>query len=343
MTVPRENAFDLLRLVGVVLVLVHHSWVLTGSTTNLFGTASGTDPGTLGVGIFFATSGYLVTGSWLADPSPWRFLARRALRLWPLLIVVVLGTAVVLGPLVTALPISTYLRDPATPGYVLNNVALWPLQWTLPGVLGGAAVNGSIWSLPWEAMAYGAVVLLGSTTLLRRPAAVYLLAAAAVAHLLVVGPGPAYVEQALACFTLGMAAQHACRRWVPSWWVAVGGAALWAATWGTTAASAGSVVFIGSSAFVVALRAPACVRHPTGSWDLSYGMYLTAFPIQQLAVVGLGWRSPWLVLLVALVGSAACAAVSWPLIERPALRHKPHRCGPRVRALHRRWAVPSWR
>jgi len=54
--------------------------------------------------------------------------------------------------------------------------------------------------------------------------------------------------------------------------------------------------------------------------DLSYGIYLYAFPVQQLIV---HWRpgiSPAALDLAAFVASAACAFFSWTFIEKPALR-----------------------
>ena len=45
--------------------------------------------GEAGVAIFFGISGYLITGSWFADPNIFRFFAKRFLRIWPALAVTV--------------------------------------------------------------------------------------------------------------------------------------------------------------------------------------------------------------------------------------------------------------
>jgi peptidoglycan/LPS O-acetylase OafA/YrhL len=57
--------------------------------------------------------------------------------------------------------------------------------------------------------------------------------------------------------------------------------------------------------------------------DFSYGLYLYAFPIQQLvARLFLPNVSWWKNLLVAYPIALICAAASWHLVERPALSLK---------------------
>jgi peptidoglycan/LPS O-acetylase OafA/YrhL len=58
--------------------------------------------------------------------------------------------------------------------------------------------------------------------------------------------------------------------------------------------------------------------------DLSYGLYLYAFPVQQ-AVIATGFAAdyPRRAFAVAWLGTVGCAWLSWHLIEAPALRFKP--------------------
>ena len=60
--------------------------------------------------------------------------------------------------------------------------------------------------------------------------------------------------------------------------------------------------------------------------DLSYGFYLFSYPLLNV-VIALGHRQwgPSRVMLLALPATLLCAAVSWHLIERPALRFKGRR------------------
>jgi peptidoglycan/LPS O-acetylase OafA/YrhL len=57
--------------------------------------------------------------------------------------------------------------------------------------------------------------------------------------------------------------------------------------------------------------------------DLSYGVYLFGWPMQQLCAALLHIRSPYLLFPFAAPCAYACALASWYLIERPCLRLKP--------------------
>ena len=58
--------------------------------------------------------------------------------------------------------------------------------------------------------------------------------------------------------------------------------------------------------------------------DLSYGIYIYGWPVEQGVVWLLGGRAAWWqVFLLALPAAAALAFLSWHLVERPALRLKP--------------------
>ena len=111
-------------------------------------------PGT-GVHIFFFVSGLLVTRSFLRNRGKLRdFVKARLLRIVPAFWVNTLLMALVLGPLVTEMPLGAYLRNRITWEYIARNFPFWPLQVHLPGVFQhipfAPAVNGSIWTLPLE-------------------------------------------------------------------------------------------------------------------------------------------------------------------------------------------------
>jgi peptidoglycan/LPS O-acetylase OafA/YrhL len=109
------------------------------------------------VSIFFVISGYLVMRSWAGDPAPHRYAARRALRIYPGLIVLVLTSMLVLGPLAGGFPLRQYVAELGFLGY-LNALLLFPMPFELPGVFGDnpypRAVNGSLWTLSYGATMY---------------------------------------------------------------------------------------------------------------------------------------------------------------------------------------------
>jgi peptidoglycan/LPS O-acetylase OafA/YrhL len=115
------------------------------------------------------------------------FLLRRAKRLWPALAVVVLVSALVLGPLVTTLPRRSYATDPDFGLYFLNLVA-WP-RFVLPAVFQfnniGTVVNLPLWLSPLVVACLVVTILArrGGTPLLIAATLALLVSAAALALL----------------------------------------------------------------------------------------------------------------------------------------------------------------
>ena len=156
-----HNNLTALRWFAACLVLYGHAFVFLGLPEPLF--LQWVPMGPLGVYIFFAISGYLVAQSWQRDPNVPRFLAKRALRIFPGLLVCTLLSVLVLGPWLTTLDMATYWRNEHTRGY-FTNVALY-MTYHLPGVFAQNklphAVNGSLWSLPVEFFMYLLLAFLG--------------------------------------------------------------------------------------------------------------------------------------------------------------------------------------
>ena len=58
--------------------------------------------------------------------------------------------------------------------------------------------------------------------------------------------------------------------------------------------------------------------------DLSYGLYIYGWPVEETVMWLSGGRAVWWeVFLIALPAAAAIAFLSWHLVERPMLRFKP--------------------
>lgn len=125
--------------------------------------------GTFGVIVFFAASGYLITGSWQRVPEVKHFALHRFFRIWPGLALSVLIVAFVVGPIWTTH--DSYLQQPGTWSYVVGNVAVIPYEPSLPGVFDAARVpevSGTLWSLGVEVTCYALVVIAGLAGVLQR-------------------------------------------------------------------------------------------------------------------------------------------------------------------------------
>lgn len=149
----RDNNFGIMRLVGAVMVIWGHMYVLTGRTTPMFMWESIHG---FGVAVFFVISGYLITKSWVRRPVFKEYFIKRIFRIFPALIVCVLLTVFVVGPLMTSLSVEEYFCNPLTWKYLLNGILY--INHLLPRVfennIASSAVNGSLWCLPVEFLMY---------------------------------------------------------------------------------------------------------------------------------------------------------------------------------------------
>jgi peptidoglycan/LPS O-acetylase OafA/YrhL len=333
----RDNNFDVLRLLAATLVLLSHCYPLTGREEP-FGALTGVTLGEVGVVMFFAMSGFLIAKSWSDEPEPRRYFHKRALRLLPALVVAVAFTTLVVGPLFTSLSLSDYLTDGATWLYLVRASLLVTIAGELPGVFNDNvypdAVNGSLWTLPLEAGCYMMVAVLGLIGLLhRRP----VLTAAAAFVLLAITPlsplstsvtvtaGGNFTSalELAGAFLVGALLYSLRSRLRLSWAIPAALGVVWVLSWNTGWSTVITVLALAVTVIVFAFCTPASLRRLTAPGDVSYGIYVYAFPVQQsvAALLGPGLQ-PGMMLAVAAPITYALALLSWRLIERPALRRK---------------------
>jgi len=333
---PRSNSLSVLRLLLAGTVAVAHTLDLG------FGfqpQAGSSDFGSLAVDGFFVLSGFLVARSYLRLDSLRRFAWHRALRILPGFWACLLGTGLVVAPLLAVLVgrpwTSVFSGEDSAWSYVVSDAALVMRQFTVAGLPGTATstdqLDGSLWTLAFEASCYAALAVLGVLGVLRRRALVlglvlvlWALTVAPVAGLDVLGHpllqrlhGPDVLRFGLV-FLLG-AAGHLYADRVP--------------VRGVLALAGTGLVVVGLALLPDhrALAAPAfayvvlyaVVRLPlrwTPPWDLSYGVYVWHWPVAQLlTAAGAAALTTAPFVLLGLAVTAVLAAASWTLVERPAL------------------------
>jgi peptidoglycan/LPS O-acetylase OafA/YrhL len=321
-----QNNFNLIRLIAAWLVIYSHAWAITGTAGNdhFAQLTMSKSAGAFAVDVFFAVSGFLIAASF--ERHRWRdFLLARTLRIYPALIVCIALTVFVLGPVLTT--DAHYWRDMTTWRYLWANATLWRAEFWLPGVFDGlprTAVNGSLWTLPIEGRLYLALLFAGVVGMLRpwRYLTAWTLAiAGACAFALWRSPLPehlAYLVWVTSFFITGSLI-WVWRNNIPLRWY------LFAALLIVAALTRGTLVFhaayfalvaYGTFYLAFALRLPRIEKN-----DLSYGMYLYGWPMQQLALLA-GASTIVMNIAAATVMAFACAALSWFAIERPVLRLK---------------------
>lgn len=323
----RDNNFDALRTIAALCVIVGHAFALTGRVAEL-PLLVGLPLEYIGVSVFFVISGFLITGSWERSRSVGQYISSRALRIAPLLFLVVILSTTLMGPLVTALSTPEYFSSPETGRYLINLVLL-PAD-GLPGVFGTVpfpgVVNGSVWTLRAEVICYLVVLLLG---LLPRVPQIVGFALFGGASIVLVLLAPVTIAGSNVSAAAGtwvyFAIAALVRLLVPRRVFRPGIAAVVFVVWliaGLAAPSVALPLFWLVLPYVVlsvGFASTPVLRRAARFGDISYGLYLWAFPVQQLVVLTVGVL-PIVsdIVLVALI-TTALAFASWHLLEKRAL------------------------
>lgn len=330
-----NHGFAWIRMIGALLVIYGHSSPLVGSG-ELFPPEWPVQPDEGVLMGFFALSGFQITESWMRDPHALRFAVKRVLRLWPPMLTVSVGMALIVGPMITALPLGEYFRAHETWGYIVNNAGLLTLRHDLPGVFEDNpwpdAVNGSLWTLPMELLAYGglfALLLLGTAKKdFRWLTVVALIGLIAWDRHLEQTPGAesagsllSVPVESLVAFLVAFALGVLLNLYrIPLSPLAAGAGLVVLVVMGNNITASAFMAFAVSYAVIVAGHFwPARLTVP-GVWvNGSYGVYVWGFPVQQLlAMAGIG--DQWLMLLCAAPIAYVLGTLSWKYVEDPTMR-----------------------
>jgi peptidoglycan/LPS O-acetylase OafA/YrhL len=172
----RTNHLKLIRLVLCVMVIFSHCHPLGNFGSEEFGGFGNDRYGNLAVNCFFVISGLLISRSYARSKTPGRFLMNRFLRIFPGYWGALLVAACVIGPLVFAHDHGTlagYGASPDSPWtYVALNLSLKIFQSGIRDLFvhnpAPSLVNGSLWTLMYEFVCYLLVLFLGYFGLLRK-------------------------------------------------------------------------------------------------------------------------------------------------------------------------------
>lgn len=306
------------------IACVHVPYLATGDKLYSFGATGALLP------MFFALSGFLVAGSLDRCRTVLAFVGLRIIRIVPALAVETVLSALIVGPLLTSVSLAAYFSDPRFARYFLNIAG--DIHFYLPGVFDGApgdkAVNGQLWSVPYELLCY--IALTGLALLGVRRWRVLALAITA---------GSFAIYPVMQGLRHGLAAST----YLPSglilvWCFLIGvcfylyrGSIPWSRTL-LLASVAGGAVALSMQGWFMYL-APVSLTYLTvylgltnceritlvKGADYSYGVYLYHWVIQQ-SVMDVMPRH-WLVnAVVSLPLTVGFAAASWHLVEGPMLR-----------------------
>lgn len=337
----RNNNLDSIRFLAATLVIFSHAFPLSGDSYSepfLLATSSQMSFGSLGVAIFFVISGFLISQSYERSSSIVSYFKSRFLRIFPGLFVAVLFCSFIIGPLVTTLSLKEYFSNGQTYEYV-KTIFLYPVYWYLPGVFETNAwkggVNGSLWTIPFEVLCYVSVAILGLLGVLKKGLAVFLLFAV-VFYLRIYGDHTPFINgkyildlevktliELSTYFIAGMLMY--CYRnsiFINKHLAMISISMLClAALYGGFKES---FILFGSYLIIYFAFNPNITFHFFSKYgDFSYGLYIYAFPIQQVVTYYYGGKmNPFMNFFLSFLVTFLLAIFSWHLIEKGALNLK---------------------
>lgn len=251
----QSNNFDGVRLTGALLVLFSHQFALSGRWEPRF--VGDHSFGNLGVLCFFAISGYLVSISWKRDPNPKRFLIRRFLRVIPGLAV---SVAVTYG-VVFSLGLIGFPGNPM------------PL------------LNGSLWTIPLEIACY--FLLMGVALIFRNAAPVFL-ASMLATFWLTSGQLTSLFFLAYFGIFFGCGSLLSQFDWLRTTKTSLTFFVIGLALLIVDQTIFGLAFIVPSTAIAIGSASWPVIRSAGRYGDLSYGIYIYAWPVQQIIVHWLG-------------------------------------------------------
>jgi|APCry1669189034_1035192.scaffolds.fasta_scaffold00307_6 peptidoglycan/LPS O-acetylase OafA/YrhL len=349
---PARNSFNFLRLFLAIVVLGSHAFVCGGFGQEIIGHKS--TPGTLAVYGFFGLSGFLIAGS--AERSgAYSYIKRRVLRIYPAFWGVLVVTAFAIAPLtlifrpVPDCDLWCYATSNFGPiGYVGRNFTLYLGQPTISGTPALLCPKwfASLWTLIFEFGCYMLLLGLALTTLLRRRWPVLLITALTWLALVFITSTPALnnnfsmfefpmmnpITVLLPVFLTG-SCLWMYRALIPdSGWIALSSTALllgafWLPFGSDFPPWYHSSVAALSPLLVYPLLWLGChlrLHHIGRPNDYSYGIYLYAFPVQQLLfAAGIQDFGFFIFLALTFSVSVLLAFGSWHMLEKKCIGMEP--------------------
>ena len=323
------TGFDYLRIVLSVSVLIFHTIALSsGSDTAIWTGPFRFVPATI-LPMFFALSGFLVTGS-LQRVRLHQFITLRLVRLIPALAVEITLSALIIGLLVTTLPLPAYFSDALVWKYFLNIVGY--IHYFLPGVFGDniypRVMNGQLWTIPFEFECYFSLTILSLISIFRRRAwfTIIVFVGCVTATIFTIEthmggdyennlPGRMLVASFLAAVSIYLYKDRLPFSNLAG--LTSLAIAMFLLDYPQLCYLAPFPIAYGT-VWLGLMRPPAI---PFG--DLSYGVYLFHFPVEQTLMHFFpAIHAWWLLTILSLPLTAMFAWLSWTLVEQPVLSRK---------------------
>ncbi|MBO9423024.1 acyltransferase [Labrenzia sp. R4_2] len=331
-----DNSFGVVRLAAATAVIVSHAFILTrrSELADPLATMTSFSLGGHAVNVFFVLSGFLIAASWDRRPNLSYFLTSRFLRIFPALFVVTVTTIFVAGIAQKQLGMAAFLFSWETISLFLRAVVALDGGGTLPGIFienpDERYVLATVWTIRYEVICYLTIPIVATLSAQfggEKKIVAAILAVSAGILVLRFGHEATLLIDHLArfffAFYLGIASWM-MRKHINVSFVRV--ALVFACAFvllGTPVSPVAEIIAIASLTFWLGSLNLGRIGNLTNRDDISYGIYLIGFPIQQTWLVL--WHGPYPILMnltLSLLTIIPLAFLSWRLIERPALAQR---------------------
>lgn len=326
-----SNSFDLMRHAAAFFVLFSHHFAFYGLEEPLvFGV---TKLGTFAVIVFFSISGYLITQSYIRTERLASYVKKRALRIFPALIICSFVMTIFFCGIFGKLPAIEYL----TSFEALKNLLMFPLfgahatpaqiNFFGENFIHEGALNGSLWTLFFELFDYALVVLFINNKKFPLLGMVILLLGSTSVQVMISNGmhGGYYIDRSTILtipFSIGaillLTKTYWFRKWIS---VALIATAIILILLSNKADERSILFFIAIPILTIIIGTHVKESIIKGRFDISYGIYIYAYPVQQIVVnkTNLGF---WPSMIVSAIITISLAASSWVFVESKFLKRK---------------------
>jgi len=332
----RHNNFDFLRLLFASLVIVSHSYFLTGKTDPLaWATHNQVSFGALAVDVFFIMSGYLILTSVIFSHSLQSYLWKRLLRLFPGLFILLVFSLLLLLLVYTG---DNIFYESSFWTYLPNNLSLYRVQYYVAHVFENnpysKVINGSLWSLSYEFTMY---LFIGALFPLRKSKLLLpLLLVCFASAMLLFNLKPSFLSNAFGLLCLDSAQAYRLATYFLS------GSLLTFVDWDKINRTSIKwllfavlllSIWLQAYKFISPLVLPFLVianglsfskilDYIPNKWgDISYGVYIYGFLVQQTLLNYLSLH-PFILIILSLSITYVLSYLSWHYVEKKCLKYK---------------------
>lgn len=325
-----NNNLDLVRIIAALMVIFGHSFALT-LTPNMQEPFNYFFPftysGSIAVKVFFFISGLLVTNSIIKSKSISEFTVARFFRIYPAFAITIILTGIAIGPLAYNGGINDYINNPGVFNYISHSL-FFDTQYFINGVFSGnrdgGSINGSLWTIAIEVSAYAVVLAIFIFTGFKRKTTSNIILLSIIIipltdinglNFIVDRNSEAYLLPS--CFALGSIFAINKKSIKLDFRIPVGFFIIYKTSYSTDlshfafyAGICTSLLYISTFKLIKSIR----IKN-----DISYGIYLWGFPIQQLLSYYYKLDTVSLIIFSSII-SIVVGYFSFVLIERPSMR-----------------------